>query len=178
MSLLLRPKYSQPDKTWLLDWCHYVLNNFPLTNWLRSRSVHKHLLRWSSFLRSSITSSQRSIVGNFAFQSYQHLWGKMTRGEKVCAFIEQYCLIPEGAQVGQPIKLMKFQKQFILDVYDNPHGTRRAYLSVASATATSKWIRVQLICMNFLSWVHCGHSTIYAANHTLWAVLRARIRRL
>jgi len=75
----------------------------------------------------------------------------MTRGEKVCAFIEQYCLIPEGAQVGQPIKLMNFQKQFILDVYDNPHGTRRAYLSVASATATSKRIRVQLICMNFLS---------------------------
>ncbi len=35
----------------------------------------------------------------------------MIRGEKVCAFIEQYCLIPEGAQVGQPIKLMKFQKQ-------------------------------------------------------------------
>ena len=31
----------------------------------------------------------------------------------------------------QPIKLMKFQKQFILDVYDNPHGTIRAYLSVA-----------------------------------------------
>jgi|TARA_B100001094_G_C17859741_1_gene636837 phage terminase large subunit-like protein len=26
---------------------------------------------------------------------------------------------------------MKFQKQFILDVYDNPHGTSRAYLSVA-----------------------------------------------
>ena len=42
----------------------------------------------------------------------------MTRGEKVCAFIEQYCLIPEGAQVGQPIKLMKFRKQFILDVDD------------------------------------------------------------
>ena len=55
----------------------------------------------------------------------------MTRGEKVCAFIEQYCLIREGVQVGQPIKLMKFQKQFILDVYDNPHGTSRAYLSVA-----------------------------------------------
>ncbi len=33
----------------------------------------------------------------------------MTRGEKVCAFIEQYCKIPEGALVGQPIKLMKFQ---------------------------------------------------------------------
>ena len=42
----------------------------------------------------------------------------MTRGKKVCAFIEQYCLIPEGTQVGQPIKLMKFQKHFILDVDD------------------------------------------------------------
>ena len=40
----------------------------------------------------------------------------MTRGEKIVAFIEQYCLIPEGAQVGQPINLMKFHKQFILDV--------------------------------------------------------------
>ena len=40
----------------------------------------------------------------------------MKRGEKVCAFIEAYCKIPEGAHVGQPIKLMKFQKQFILDV--------------------------------------------------------------
>ena len=54
----------------------------------------------------------------------------MTRGEKVCAFVEQYCLIPEGAQVGRPIKRIKFQKQFILDVYDNPHGTNRSYLSV------------------------------------------------
>ena len=34
----------------------------------------------------------------------------MTRGEKICAFIEHYCLIQEGAQVGQPIKLMKFQR--------------------------------------------------------------------
>ena len=64
----------------------------------------------------------------------------MTRGEKVCAFIEQYCLIPEGAQVGQPIKLMKFQKQFILDVYDNPHGTSRAYLSVARKNGKSALI--------------------------------------
>jgi phage terminase large subunit-like protein len=32
--------------------------------------------------------------------------------------------------VGQPIKLMPFQKRFILEIYDNPVGTRRAYLSV------------------------------------------------
>ena len=64
----------------------------------------------------------------------------MKRGEKVCAFIEAYCKIPEGAQVGQPIKLMKFQQQFILDVYDNPHGTSRAYLSVARKNGKSAFI--------------------------------------
>lgn len=54
----------------------------------------------------------------------------MTRGEKVIAFVEKYCRIPEGAKVGAPIKLAEFQRRFILEVYDNPAGTRRAYLSV------------------------------------------------
>lgn len=54
----------------------------------------------------------------------------MTRGERVIAFIERYCIIPEGAQVGKPIKLAEFQRRFILEVYDNPHGTRRGYLSI------------------------------------------------
>ena len=69
----------------------------------------------------------------------------MTRGEKICAFIEHYCLIPEGAQVGQPIKLMKFQRKFILDVFDNPHGTSRAYLSVARKNCKSALITAILL---------------------------------
>lgn len=55
----------------------------------------------------------------------------MTRGERVIAFIERYCKAPEGAHVGQPINLEDFQKKFILDVYDNPHGTHTAILSIA-----------------------------------------------
>ncbi len=54
-----------------------------------------------------------------------------TRAGKVIAFIERHCLTPDGAQVGKPLVLADFQKQFIRDIYDNPHGTRRAYLSVA-----------------------------------------------
>ena len=69
----------------------------------------------------------------------------MTRGQKICAFIEAYCLIPEGAQVGQPIKLMKFQRKFILDVFDNPHGTSRAYLSVARKNGKSALIAAILL---------------------------------
>jgi hypothetical protein len=60
-------------------------------------------------------------------------WETMTtRGEKICQFIERYCLIPEGSKVGQPIKLLNFQRKFVFDVYDNPAGTSRAYLSVAT----------------------------------------------
>src|SRR6056300_535927 len=63
-----------------------------------------------------------------------------TRGEKVCQFIERYCLIPEGSKVGQPIKLLNFQRKFVLDVYDNPTGTSRAYLSVARKNGKSALI--------------------------------------
>lgn len=55
---------------------------------------------------------------------------KMTRGERVCAFIERYCKAPEGSHVGKPIQLEPFQRDFILAVYDNPKGTRRGFLSI------------------------------------------------
>ena len=64
----------------------------------------------------------------------------MTRGQKVCQFIEQFCPVPEGKFVGQPMKLMPFQRKFILDVYDNPKGTSRAYLSVARKNGKSSLI--------------------------------------
>lgn len=63
-----------------------------------------------------------------------------TRGEKVCAFIERFCIVPEGDLVGRKVKLAPFQRAFILDVYDNPHGTRRAYLSIARKNAKTATI--------------------------------------
>ena len=53
----------------------------------------------------------------------------MTRAERVIAFIEKYCRVPDGAGVGGPLRLAEFQKDFIRDVYDK--DTRRAILSVA-----------------------------------------------
>lgn len=55
----------------------------------------------------------------------------MTRGERVVAFIERYCPVPEGKLVGQPMRLDPFQKKFILEVYDNPAGTSEGILSIA-----------------------------------------------
>lgn len=69
----------------------------------------------------------------------------MTRGEKVCAFVERFCRVPEGAQVGKPIKLADFQRRFILAVYDNPAGTRRAYLAIARKNGKSALIACLLL---------------------------------
>lgn len=55
----------------------------------------------------------------------------MTRGERVAAFIEKYCCVPSGDWVGKPMRLLDFQRRFLCEVYDNPYGTRRAYLSIA-----------------------------------------------
>lgn len=62
---------------------------------------------------------------------------QLTKGQKVIAFIERYCKVPEGALVGQPIKLLDFQKKFITDIYDNPHGTREAILSIGRKNGKS-----------------------------------------
>lgn len=64
-----------------------------------------------------------------------------TRAERIISFIEKYCIVPEGMLVGKHIVLADFQKDFIRDVYDNPHpdGTAMGILSIArknSKTAT------------------------------------------
>ncbi|UCV27001.1 terminase large subunit [Ferribacterium limneticum] len=64
----------------------------------------------------------------------------MTRGERVIRFIEKFCRVPEGVLVGSPIKLADFQRRFILDVYDNPVGTKKAYLSIARKNAKTATI--------------------------------------
>jgi phage terminase large subunit-like protein len=69
----------------------------------------------------------------------------MTRGERVCQFITRFCRVPEGEHVGQPIALADFQRKFVLDVYDNPHGTRRAYLSVGRKNGKSALIACLLL---------------------------------
>jgi phage terminase large subunit-like protein len=64
----------------------------------------------------------------------------MTRGERVIAFVERYLCVPEGRHVGKPLRLMEFQKRFILEIYDNPNGTARAYLSVGRKNGKSALI--------------------------------------
>lgn len=72
-------------------------------------------------------------------------YDQLTLGQKVCYFAEHYCLIPEGSKVGQPLRLEPFQEKFIIAVYDNPHGTRRAILSIARKNGKTALIAVLLL---------------------------------
>ncbi len=55
----------------------------------------------------------------------------LTRAERVMTFIESFLMVPEGEHVGKPFRLTLFQEVFLYAVYDNPHITRRALLSMA-----------------------------------------------
>lgn len=52
---------------------------------------------------------------------------ELTRGEQNCAWIEAHCRVPEGALVGQAVKLRSWQREIICGIYDSP--TRRAIIS-------------------------------------------------
>jgi phage terminase large subunit-like protein len=59
----------------------------------------------------------------------------LTLAQKIILFIEKYLIIPEGDLVGQPVRLSQFQKDFLIDVFDNPHGTKKAIFSIARKNA-------------------------------------------
>jgi hypothetical protein len=61
----------------------------------------------------------------------------MTRGQKICAFIEHYCLIPEGAQFGSPVKLMKFQRKKEAEVRQHQIAATIRYILWGLITALS-----------------------------------------
>ena len=69
----------------------------------------------------------------------------MTEGERVIRFIEKVCRVPEGTKVGQKLVLADFQKDFIRAIYDNPAGTRRAYLAIARKNGKSALIACLLL---------------------------------
>jgi phage terminase large subunit-like protein len=52
-----------------------------------------------------------------------------TLGHQIIDWIEDCCLVPEGALMGRPMRLADWQKTEILRIYDNPARTRRAILS-------------------------------------------------
>lgn len=60
---------------------------------------------------------------------------RLSRGRRNIRWIETYCRVPEGTDVGKPIRLRAWQRREIERIYDNPNGTRRAILSFGRKNA-------------------------------------------
>lgn len=75
--------------------------------------------------------------------------GRLKRSTRAIRWIEKYCVVPAGKDVGKPVKLRPFQRAFIKKVYDNPATTRRAILSVGrknTKTATASMLCLLHLC--------------------------------
>lgn len=89
---------------------------------------------------------------------------KLTRGERNIEWIESFCRIPEGKYVGQPVKLLGFQRDIIKGIYDSP--TRRAVISFGRKNAKTTLSA-------FLLLLHlCG--TEAKANSQLYSAAQSR----
>src|SRR3954467_7708238 len=54
---------------------------------------------------------------------------RVSEGDKCIGWINRYLRVPEGKDIGQPVKLRPWQMAAVRQIYDNPTGTRRAILS-------------------------------------------------
>lgn len=73
----------------------------------------------------------------------------MTRGERNIRWIEGHCCVPEGRDVGKPVRLRDWQRVELRRIYDNPAGTRRAILSFGrknGKTALASFIVLLHLC--------------------------------
>lgn len=72
---------------------------------------------------------------------------EVTRGERNIEWIQDYCRVPEGSLVGQPVVLRDWQQDIIRGVYDSP--TRRAIISFGrknGKTALSAFLLLLHLC--------------------------------
>jgi phage terminase large subunit-like protein len=74
---------------------------------------------------------------------------KKKRSQIVIDWIEKHCRVPEGKDIGKPVKLRQWQKQLIARIYDNRFGTRRAIISFGrknGKTAFSAFLLLVHLC--------------------------------
>ena len=89
---------------------------------------------------------------------------KLSRGARNIAWVEEYCRIPEGRFVGQPVKLTGHQKRWLRLIYDSP--TRLFILSMARKNAKTALAA-------FLTLLHlCGPEA--RANSQLYSAAQSR----
>lgn len=83
-----------------------------------------------------------------------------SRGERNIRWIEAHCRVPEGKLVGQPLKLTKYQKEWVRNIYDTP--TRMFILSMARKNAKTTFSACLLL-LHLCGPEHKVNSSLYSA---------------
>lgn len=81
-------------------------------------------------------------------------------GARYCGWIEAVCRVPEGADVGQLIKLRKWQREIICGIYDSP--TRTAIVSFGRKNGKTALVACILL-LHLVGPRHRINSHIYSA---------------
>lgn len=93
---------------------------------------------------------------------------KLTRAGVNIRWIETRLLIPEGRDVGKPVKLRDWQKAELRKIYDNKHGTRRAILSFGRKNGKTALAA-------FIVLLHlCGPEAAKRPNSNLYSAAQSR----
>lgn len=61
--------------------------------------------------------------------------GTVNKSEIAINWIENNLIVPDGDYVGKKIQLADFQKEVLQDVFDNPHGTMKAIITMPRGAA-------------------------------------------
>jgi phage terminase large subunit-like protein len=85
---------------------------------------------------------------------------KLTQGEKVCAFVEKFVLVPEGPMVGKPMRLLQFQEVFILSLFDGQVKARKAIMSVGRKSGKTALVASLMIAFMFMDGLCSRNSRI------------------
>jgi len=90
----------------------------------------------------------------------------LNRGNRNIKWIEDFCCIPEGPDIGKPVKLRSWQRREIRNIYNNRAGTRRAIISFGRKNAKTTLAA-------FLLLLHlCGKEA--QANSQLYSAAQSR----
>lgn len=86
--------------------------------------------------------------------------GELTRGERNCRWIQDFCCIPEGKLVGQPVTLTEQQRDWIKAIYDTE--TRMFVLSIPRKNAKTTFSAFLLL-LHLVGPEHKPNSQLYSA---------------
>jgi phage terminase large subunit-like protein len=68
-----------------------------------------------------------------------------SRADRNIRWIEKHCRVPEGRDVGKPVRLRAWQKRELRKIYDNPAGTRMAIISFAKKNGKTSFAAFLLL---------------------------------